>query len=114
MPNLIQRITGDLDPPDIEDKIGLHAFLGALNEYKRGKVTGLEIVAAFSLTAAQTTQAETLKDLIAAAPNSTEFMRVFKDLMYMGETGLHPRYRNIVQVQARLEEEVTDQGGALP
>lgn len=109
MANLIERLTS----ADGE-KIAIHAFLGALNEYKRGKITGAELQTAFNLDAAQTTQAQTLVGLLNAAPEKTEFMRVFKDLMYMGEFNLHSRYRDITFIQTRLQDEVTDQGGTLP
>lgn len=109
MANLIERLTG----ADGE-KMAIHAFLGALNEYKRGKITGSDLVDAFNLDVAQTTQAQTLVGLLNAAPNQTEFMRVFKDLMYMGEVNLHSRYRNMTFIQSRLQDEVTDQGGTLP
>jgi len=114
MPDLIERITGGLDLADQDHKIGLHSFCAALNEYRRGKITGNEFVEAFELTSAQTNTASVLVGLINAAPQKTEFMRVFKDLMYMGEANLHSRYRDISFIQTRLENEVTDQGGTLP
>jgi len=112
MSNLIQRLTGDIS--DGETKIPIHAFCGALNEFRRGKLTGSAIAAAFEMTASQITQAQGLKALIVAAPNRTEFMRVFKDLMYMGETGLSANYTSMSFINSRLQEEVTDQGGTLP
>lgn len=114
MANLVQRLTGDLLGLEQDQKIPIHAFLGALNEYKRTKITSAEVISAFDLDTAQTTQLETLKDLLIASPNPTEFMRVFKDLMYLGETNTHFRYRDITFVQSRLQVEVTDQGGTLP
>jgi len=114
MPNLIQRLTGATLPEDSNEKIAIHPFLGALNEYRRGKITGPDIISAFNLDTDQTNQAVALKDLIVAAPQKTEFMRVFKDLMYMGEYGLNSNYTDISWVNSRLEEEVTDQGGTLP
>lgn len=114
MANLVERLVGQLTEAESADKIAIHAFMGAMNEWQRGKVTGAEVIAAFSLTAAQQTQATTLAGLWGAAPDKTRFMRVFKDLMYLGETNTHSRYRDISYIQTRLQEEVTDQGGTLP
>lgn len=112
MANLIQRLTGDIAGGD--GKIAIHAFSGAFNEWGRGKVTAASVVAAFSLDASQQSQAQSLASLWAAAPDKTRFMRVFKDLMYMGETNIHANYRDISFINSRLQEEVTDQGGTLP
>ena len=116
MPNLIQRIVGDLTPEErlAGEKISLHAFVGALGEYRRGKVSGAEFIAAFNLTTAQQNQGQVLSGLITAAPNEALFLDVFRDLLYRGEGNLNPRYRDIALILARLEDEVTDQGGTLP
>ncbi len=112
MSNLVERITGSNIEPG--EKIGLHAFLAALNEFKRGKVTQTELISAFALTPAQTNQATTLVGLLNSSTEKTEFMRVFKDLMYLGEANIHLRYRDITFIINRLEDEITDNGGTLP
>lgn len=109
MANIVQRITG-VDG----DKIAIHALCGAFNEWGRGKVPASEVIAAFNLDAAQQTQLTTLSTLWTAAPDKTRFMRVFKDLMYLGETNTHSRYQDITYVNSRLQDEVSDQGGVLP
>lgn len=114
MANLVQRLTGDLTEAESGQKIAIHAFCGAFNEWGRGKVEGTDVIAAFALDAAQSAEATVLAQLWVAAPDRTTFMRVFKDLMYMGETSLSPDYRNVAFILARLQEEVTDQGGTLP
>ena len=117
MATLHERLIGEnlpSNPAADETKIAIHAFLGALHEFTRGKLTGGEVVSMFSLSAAQQTNALTLKALIDAAPDKTRFMRVFKDWMYLGETGTDARYLSAANLLTRLQEEVTDQGGTLP
>lgn len=118
MATLFERLIGlDLPPGDVpaeEEKIAIHAFTGAFNEYQRGKITGAQIGAMFSLDTAQTAEAVALKDLLVAAPQKIEFMRVFKDWLYLGETRTDPQYLVRANLVQRLEDEVTDQGGTLP
>lgn len=116
MASLFQRIVGDLTPEEAGAgaKIALHAFCGALNELRRGKITLVEFISFFNLDPSQQSQLLTFRDLLLAAPNKMEFLRVFKDLMYMGECDLDPRYKSAATTLARLQEEVTDQGGTLP
>jgi len=119
MSNLFERLSG-IDLPDgsaveAEQKMAIHAFCGAINELRRGKITGAEIVAMFSLDAGQQSAASTLKDLIVSAPQRTEFMRVFKDFLYLAETQTdNAKYGTQALLVSRLQDEVTDQGGALP
>lgn len=114
MPNLIDRLTGNLTDAESDQKIAIHPFTAAFQEWGRGKVQAAEVIAVFALTAAQQAQVSTLAALWTAAPERTEFMRIFKDLVYMGERNLHSRYRDIAYINARLQEAVTDQGGTLP
>lgn len=109
MANLIQRIVLGTD-----GKIPIHAFCGAFNEYQRGKITSTTLINMFDLDSEQVDQAIILNDLLGAAPNKTEFMRVFKDLLYMGESDVGADYKSIVFYLTRLQAEVTDQGGTLP
>lgn len=116
MATLFERLAGINLPPDSQDiaeqKMAIHSFTGALNELRRGKFTGQQVATMFGLTAGQQTAAIALKDLIVAAPQKTEFMRVLKDCLYMAEG----RYAYTTQalLTARLQAEVTDQGGTLP
>ena len=115
MATLFERLTGiglDVNDDGTNGKMGIHSFSGALNELRRGKMTGAEIVAIYNLDAAQTTNAIAIKDLIVAAPQRTEFMRVLKDCLYMGESGDY--YLTQAELISRLQDEVTDQGGTLP
>jgi hypothetical protein len=93
-------------------KIAIHSFIGALYDFQSGYLTGQQVVQIYNLDAAQTTQAQALKDLIAAAPNKALFMRVFKNCLYMAESGDY--YLTQPELIARLQAEVTDQGGTLP
>ena len=87
MSTLFERLSGIGLDPDLGEKIPIHVYSGAINELRRGKVTGVEIAAMFNLDASQVSDSIALKDLIVAAPNKTEFMRVFKDCLYMAESG---------------------------
>ena len=126
MANLVERLTGQLTPAEVLDpennKLGIHAFVGALSEWERGHFTRASIVSIFNLSAAQENQLDSLKSLYVASTQKTEFVRVFKDLMFMGEANVivgNPspflsQYRDIAFVQQRLEDEVTENGGTLP
>jgi hypothetical protein len=114
MATLFQRIAGDIPQGDPDTKIRIHEFMSAFNEVRRGKMTGGEFVSIFSLSGAQVTAATTLNSLLVAAPNKVEFLRVLKDLLYLAERNVLPRYRDQTWVVSRLREEVTDNGGTLP
>jgi len=114
MADLFERLSG-INLVEGDDKLAIHAFTGAINELRRGKITGAEITAMFNLTSEQVTAALVLKDLIVAAPQKAEFMRVFKDVLYLAETRTDDsKYGTQALLVARLQEEVTDQGGTLP
>ena len=110
MSNLIERLT----LAESEDKIPVHPFVAALNEFRKSKVRAAEIKSFFNLTTAQATQARALIDLWAACPDGMEFERVLKNMLYMGENGIHSRYQNITYFNSRLSDEIIDQGGTLP
>ena len=114
MATLFQRLAGGIPPGDAETGIPIHCFMAAMNEVRRGKMTGPEFVTAFSLTAGQVNAAQVLAGLLGAAPNKVEFLRVLKDLLYLAERNSLPRYRDQSWIVQRLQEEVTDSGGALP
>jgi len=112
MATLFERLSG-IGLGNLEDqKMAIHAFAGAINEARRGKFTPQQVVTMFSLTAAQGTAAGVLKDYIQAAPNKTEFMRVFKDCLYLAECRV--AYLTQADFIARLQVEIIDQGGTLP
>lgn len=115
MATLFERLTGIglTGNEGVSDrKIAIHSFSGALNELRRGKFTGQQISTMYSLTAGQQTAAIALKDLIVAAPQKTEFMRVLKDCLYMAECG--DAYLTQALLTSRLQTEVADQGGVIP
>ena len=117
MATLHERLIGENLAGESEGKLAIHAFMGAIREYIANELTGAEFVAMFNLDAAQTTQANTLKDLIVAAPDDIKILRVFKDWLYLGETyrrHLDARYLSQANLVARLQAEVTAQGGTLP
>lgn len=113
MPTLHQRLIGD---PGLgsNENIGIHVFMAALHEWQRGKLTSAEVISMFGLDAGQQSQASVLKGLLNAAPDQTRFILVFKDWLYLGETRKDARYLYAATLNARLETEITDQGGTLP
>ena len=114
MATLFQRLAGNIPAGDTEKKLPIHGFTSGLNELRRGKLTQAEFATMFELSAGQQTAMLTLKDLIIAAPNKVEFLRVLKDVLYLAELNADSRYRTQSWVLGRLQDEVTDQGGTLP
>jgi len=118
MATLFERLIGldlenEIDLPENE-KLAIHAYTGALNEFRRGRLNGPQLVAFFDLNTNQQTDTIYWKDLWQAAPNNAEFMRVFKDWLYLGETETDSIYLVEANFVQRLEVEVTSQGGTLP
>lgn len=88
-------LTRLLTPAPGEQKIAVHQFMAALAEYKRGAVTGAQVVAAFNLDATETTQLQNwLDNLNTDAINR----QLIHDVLLLGETGLYTQ----AQVIARL------------
>jgi len=103
------------DNPTIEEgKLAIHAYTAALNEFRRGKLTGGQITAFFNLDAGQQTGTILYKNLWQACPNKEEFMRIFKDWLYLGETQTDAFYLSGANFEQRLNIAVTDNGGVVP
>ena len=118
MATLFDRLVGvNLDPisqlPE-DQKIAIHSFAGALFELHDGEITGMDIAGYYDLSAEQITHAVQLNQLLQAAPNKAQFMRKMKDWLYMGETNTDAIYLDQANFIARMQREVTDQGGTLP
>lgn len=87
---LLDRILGTAEP-----KISPHEIMAALAEYKRGAVTGAQIITAFELTSAEATQLQTwLANLDTDVINRA----LIHDALLLGEGGHYTK----AQVQARL------------
>ena len=115
MASLFQRLIGKNLPEGgaaDEARIPVHVFCALIHEYQRGKVTAQELIAALSLSGEQASDAQTFVGLLNTAPKPVEFMRVFKDWLYLGEVALDATYTSGSALLSRLQEEVTDQGGA--
>lgn len=111
MASLFERLAG-LNLNEGDDKIAIHSFCGALYEYGTSNLTGQQVAQIYALDASQVTQALALVDIIQAAPNKALFMRVFKNCLYMAESGDY--YLTLAALVTRLQAEVVDQGGTLP
>ena len=114
MPTLHERLIGT-SVTEAEPKLPIHSFIGIIMEWDADKITGPEAKAMIpGLTAAQESQLQVLKNLYTAAPDPMKFLRVFKNWLYMGETSTDARYLDQGNLIARLQAEVTEQGGTLP
>ena len=98
-------------------KLSIHSLAGSLDEQGAGYVDGPYIVAQWDLNVPQTADFQYMVTLALDAPNRTAYMRVYKDILYLGEayTDSYPddRYINEVWFWNRLESCVTDQGGTV-
>lgn len=88
-------LTRLLEPQPGEQKIPVHQFMAALAEYKRGAVTGAQVVAKFNLDAGETTQ---LQNWLDNLDGDTINRQLIHDVLMLGETGLYSQ----AQVVARL------------
>jgi hypothetical protein len=115
MATLFERIVGVGTTSSLyETKIALHAFAGGIDEQGAGYVTGPELVTMFELDAGQSADLQTMVQMLNAAGSKTAYMRTYKDILYMGEWNLAPRYRDEVWFWNRLASAVTDTGGTWP
>ena len=91
-----------------EIKIPIHGFCALLLEWARGYVTGGEIATLFSLTPDEVTDGTWLKDQVLAVPADKrgEFLRVFRDILYLAELQL--MYTTQAEMQTRVASLVTD------
>lgn len=87
---ILPRLLGTEEP-----KITVHQFMAALAEYKRGAVTGQQIVTAFSLTSSEATA---LQQWLSNLDSDEIDRTLIHDVLLLGETGL---YSN-TQVRNRL------------
>ena len=80
---LLDRIIGTEEP-----KIPVHQFMAALAEYKRGAVTGAQVVAAFDLSTEETAALDTwLSNLDTDAINRD----LIHDVLLLAEDGLYTK-----------------------
>lgn len=108
MANLYERIISiHNDPDEGEEEISIHAFAGAIDEYRRGELTVAEVASICDLDQSDRTEMNALKDLLAGAQDQLEFLRVMKNWLYIAETlgPDHPmaaKFHSKAQFQARL------------
>ena len=87
---LLDRLLGLEEP-----KLPTHQFMAALAEYKRGAVTGQQVVDAFGLSEEETTQ---LQDWLSNLDADTINRQLIHDVLLLGEVELYTR----AQVKGRL------------
>jgi hypothetical protein len=112
MATLYERLTGVGLEADSNAKIGIHAFISGLYEINRGYLTGADLNSYFDFTEDQITTVQTFISYVNAAPDTEKFMRVFRDISYLAETGA--AYQTQQEFVQRLQAEITDQGGTVP
>lgn len=78
-----------------EPNIAIHPFMAALAEYKRGVVTGANIVTKFELSVGETTA---LQNWLDNLDTDVITRALIHDVLLLGEVGLYTK----AQVQSRL------------
>jgi NaMN:DMB phosphoribosyltransferase len=89
---LYDRLVGTEDP-----KIPIHQFMSAAAENVRGEMTDLQVKNAFNLSAAEATEAATLKAQLAGTVSRQEL----HDVLLLAERGIEP-YTTAAAVKTRL------------
>jgi len=112
MSTLYERLSGN-NLGEGSGKIGVHAFLAAVFEYRRGKLTQADVKTMFNLTETQVADSQEFFVVLGLAPNQERMMRVVKDFIYLAESRIDERYSTAAALFSRMQEEVIDQGGLL-
>ena len=104
MADLLDRLVYDGQQTG-RPKIGIHAFVAFMREYARGKVSASQIVAQFSLTGAESTQATTLKNAIDSKVTLAEkidFIESFDDVLIVAESSRGGVYGTKQEIATRM------------
>jgi len=88
-------LTRLIEPAVGEEKIPVHQFMAALAEYKRGAVTGAQVVSAFGLSAQETTA---LQSFLNNLDGNSINRAMLHDVLMLAEAGLYP----LSKVRSRL------------
>lgn len=88
-------LTRLIAPSDSEEKLPVHTFMAALAEYKRGAITGQNVVDAFELSVSEATQ---LQDFLDNLDASSIDRTLIHDVLLLGEAG----HFNESQAKGRL------------
>ena len=85
----LRLVKGNQANPGIEDGIGIHAFIGALDAWERGEINKNDMLTGFGLTTGTATGDEADLDLLKqwynTATDQKLFERVLKNRLYLGE-----------------------------
>ena len=73
-----------INPTQDEDSLPVHQFMAALAEYKRGAVTGAQVVAAFNLNA---NEAISLQEFLDGLTLNQLDRAIIHDVLLLGESG---------------------------
>jgi hypothetical protein len=99
---LYDRLMG-LDP-DPAKKIGVHQFMGVMQEIALGNMTGAQGVSTFGLSASEATEATTLQSVIASeltAENKKLKAIEFERVLMLAEVRMVP-FNTVALVKTRL------------
>jgi hypothetical protein len=86
---LLERLSGQSG-----DKIAIHAFTGLLEEWRYGRATRTNVVNQFNLSTEDQNDLDWLKGKYDGSTNQDQWIRAFKNYLYMSEVevmGLHIR-----------------------
>lgn len=88
-------LTRLISPSDPEDKLPVHTFMAALAEYKRGAITGQQVIDAFELSG---TEATSLQKFLDNLDGDSINRALIHDILLLGEAGHYTES----QAKARL------------
>ena len=79
-------LTRLISPQPGETKLPVHQFMAALAEYKRGAITGSQVIMAFNLVGSETAA---LQDFLDNLDSDAIDRSKLHDVLLLGETGLY-------------------------
>lgn len=87
-----------------EPKIPIHTFCAMLNEYKKGFVTGPEMISMFNITQEELADANWLMGKVNNANSIEAFLRELRDILYLAES--RTAYTTQAEFVARINASV--------
>lgn len=81
--SLLDRLIGTEEP-----KLPVHQFMAAMAEYKRGSVTGAQVISGFGLSGAEATN---LQDFLTNLDTDVINRQKIHDVLMLAEAGFYPK-----------------------
>jgi hypothetical protein len=96
--SLLTRLVAPLEG---EDKLHVHQFTAAIAEYKRGELTGANLVTKFGLSGGEVTTLQQWQTVIDSSPETPTAIRgQMEDIFILGEDFTY----SIAEVESRLDD----------